>query len=157
MTAIVTPSVNAPVEHERLPWVPWMEGLRAKVLRCNLATNEYTLLIDFEPGVELPRHKHMGGVHAFTLSGRWHYLEYDWIAEAGSYAFEPAMSVHTLKVLDDNTENTLVLFTIQGGLVLLDDNDAVWWYEDAEGMLKLYRDGCEIHGLEFPEDAILWD
>ena len=37
----------------------------------------------------LSRHRHAGAVHAFTLRGRWHYLEYDWWAEQGSYAFEP--------------------------------------------------------------------
>src|SRR4051812_28545594 len=36
-----------------------------------------------------PRHRHTGPVHALTLRGKWHYLEHDWIATAGDYAFEP--------------------------------------------------------------------
>lgn len=157
MTAVAAPPVSKTVDHDDIPWVPWMEGLRAKLLRCNLSVNEYTLLIEFAPGVQLPRHKHMGPVHAITFEGRWRYLEYDWEAGPGSYVFEPAMSDHTLKVNDDNDGNTTVLFTIQGGLVLLGENDELQWFEDAEGMLHLYKTGCEIHGLEFPQDAILWE
>ena len=30
-------------------------------------------------------HRHTGPVDAFTLTGRWHYLEYDFFSVAGSY------------------------------------------------------------------------
>jgi outer membrane protease len=32
------------------------------------------------------------------LKGKWKYLEHDWVAEAGSYVFEPPGEIHTLVV-----------------------------------------------------------
>lgn len=144
-----------PLDHERLPWATWMEGLQAKVLRASITTNEYTLLVRFAPGVTLPRHRHFGPVHAWTIQGRWHYLEYDWVAEAGTYVHEDALSTHTLEVFEDNEDDTVVLFVIHGGLVLIDDDGKPWWYEDAETALELYRAGVEAAGETFPEDLIL--
>jgi hypothetical protein len=144
-----------PLDHDDLPWAVWMEGLEAKVLRASIQTNEYTLLVRFQPGVELPRHRHFGPVHAWTIQGRWHYLEYDWIASEGTYVHEDALSTHTLKVLDDNEGVTIVLFVIHGGLVLLNDENQPWWYEDAETALTLYRAGVEAAGQELDESRIL--
>lgn len=144
-----------PVVLDDLPWAPWMDGLEAKVVRASIPTNEYTLLVRFSPGVQLPRHRHFGAVHAYTLQGRWHYLEYDWVAEAGTYVREEALGTHTFKVFDDNTEDTVVLFVMSGGLVLLDDDGAPWWYEDAETALDLYRSALEGMDEPFPADRIL--
>lgn len=143
------------VEMDDIPYVQWMEGLEAKLLRCSVPNNEYTLMVKFGPGVQLPRHKHMGPVHAITLQGRWRYLEYDWEATAGSYVFEPAMSDHTLKVNDDNDEDTVVIFTIRGGLVLLGENDELFWWEDVEGMMKLYQTGLDNLGLDWPDQIVM--
>lgn len=146
-TTVVTP--------DDLPWAEWMEGLHVKILRCNPDTNEYTMMVRFAPGVELPRHRHLGPVHGYTVQGRWKYLEYDWEAVAGSYVFEPASSTHTLKVFDDNAEDTITIFTMQGGIVLLDDEGQVWMYEDAESALERYREALEQQGIAFPEGRVL--
>lgn len=158
MSATATaPTSSKTVDLDRIPWALWMEGLEAKILRCSLGTNRYTLMTKFAPGVELPRHRHMGEVHAVTLSGRWHYREYDWVAGPGSYVFEPALSTHTLHVFEDNDEDTVVIFTIEGGLVLLGENDELQWFEDAEGMLNLYRAALDNAGVPFPEDEIVFE
>lgn len=155
MAVTTTPQVSRHVDPDALPWATWMEGLEVKILRCNIETNEYTLLVRFAPGVELPRHRHFGAVHAWTISGRWRYLEYDWVAGPGDYVHEPAGSVHTLKVLDDNEGETVVVFMMQGGLVLLGPNDEVWMYEDAESALERYRIALEQQGERFPAELIL--
>ena len=67
----------------------------------------------------LSRHRHAGAVHAFTLRGRWHYLEYDWWAEEGSYAFEPPGDIHTLEVPEDVTEMA-TLFHVSGAYIYVD-------------------------------------
>lgn len=153
------PSVHddeaGPVNPDELPWATWMEGVEAKILRADKAANQYTLLVRFAPGTQLPRHRHFGPVHAWTMQGRWHYLEYDWVAEAGSYVYEESLGTHTFKVFDDNTEDTLVLFVMQGGLVLINDEGMPWWHEDAETALGLYRTALDNQGDEFPEDLIL--
>lgn len=155
MATATAPPDTRVVLPDDLPWATWMEGLQVKILRCDLDNNEYTLLVRFAPGIELPRHRHFGQVHAHTIQGRWHYLEYDWVAEAGSYVHEPASSVHTLKVFDDNTEETVVLFIMQGGLVLLGPNDEVWMYEDAESAMERYLLALEQEGKSLPDGLVL--
>lgn len=144
-----------PLDPDALPWATWMEGVQVKILRASVTANQYTMLVRFAPGVQLPRHRHLGPVHAWTMSGRWHYLEYDWVATAGSYVFEESLGTHTFATFADNTEDTLVLFVLQGGMVLLNEHDLPWWHEDAETALHLYRQALEQQGDVFPEDLIL--
>lgn len=90
-------------------------GVHFKPLRLDLELGEWVVLATFAPGVELPLHYHTGAVDALTLTGSWHYVEYPKQAQtAGSYLYEPGASVHTLKVPDDNTEDTTVLFRVTG-------------------------------------------
>ena len=32
------------------------------------------------------------------IKGRWHYLEHDWVAEEGTFVYEPPGEIHTLMV-----------------------------------------------------------
>lgn len=90
-------------------------GVHFKPLRLDLELGEWVVLATFAPGVELPLHYHTGAVDAWTISGRWIYVEYpDQPQTSGCYLYEPGASVHTLKVPDDNTEDTVVLFRVSG-------------------------------------------
>ncbi len=63
----------------------------------------WVLRARFKPGVTLPKHFHTGTVHFYTLSGRWHYLEYpDQPQTAGSYLYEPGGSIHTFHCPEDS-------------------------------------------------------
>lgn len=75
------------------------------------------------PGTRTCKHLHKGTVTAYTLTGRWRYLEYDWVATAGSYVHEPAGSVHTLVV--DGDEPTVVLFHVTGEIINYDQDGSV--------------------------------
>ena len=61
----------------------------------------------FAPGVLVQKHRHTGQVYGYTLSGAWKYAEYDYVNRAGSFLYEPAGSVHTLTVLDDNIASSV--------------------------------------------------
>ncbi len=90
-------------------------GVHFKPLRLDLELGEWVVLATFAPGVELPLHYHTGAVDAWTISGSWHYVEYpDQPQTAGCYLYEPGASVHTFKVPDENTEDTVVLFRVMG-------------------------------------------
>ncbi|WP_183092369.1 2,4'-dihydroxyacetophenone dioxygenase family protein [Nocardioides stalactiti] len=90
-------------------------GVHFKPLRLDLELGEWVVLATFAPGVELPLHYHTGAVDAYTLSGSWHYVEYPkQVQTAGSYLYEPGASVHTFKVPEDNTEDTVVWFRVCG-------------------------------------------
>lgn len=133
------------------PWACFIDGIEVKVLRANLIQNSYTLLSRFAPGVRLPRHKHFGDVHAYTISGRWHYLEYDWWATPGGYVYEPAGAIHTLDVPEDATEPALILFVVNNGMALINDEGEIWMLEDAAAMVERYVQVLEANGQPVPK------
>ncbi|MFC4910838.1 2,4'-dihydroxyacetophenone dioxygenase family protein [Actinomadura gamaensis] len=96
------------VHDDDLPWVQ-AGPVGLKVLRASSDT--WVVRNRFPAGFQLPKHKHTGGVHAHTFSGRWRYAEYGIDYVAGTFIYEPPGSVHTLMVLEDDTE---ILFVIQG-------------------------------------------
>src|ERR1035438_7634565 len=61
-------------------WIPQGEGVWFKPLLLNVGEGYYVNLLRVKRAGVLSRHRHCGPVHAFTLRGRWHYLEHDWIA-----------------------------------------------------------------------------
>ena len=109
----------------------------------------------FRPGVQLQIHRHTGPVDGFTLSGRWHYLEYDFYSTAGSYIYEPANSVHTLNVPEDNKGDTDVLFVIEGALLNLDPDGKVESYTDGPSILEAYYALLEAAGEPRPNGLIV--
>jgi hypothetical protein len=91
-----------------------------KLLRCSVEENSFTNIIRYPAGVTLATHLHTGPVEVYTFEGKWRYLEYDWVATAGSYAHEPAGTVHTLRI----EEETLALFIVNGGFVYFEPDTA---------------------------------
>ena len=74
----------------------------------------------------------------------------DFVNRAGSFLYEPAGSVHTLIVPDDNTEPTDVFFAIWGANLNLDADGNVESVTDAKSMLDGYYALCEMQGLPRP-------
>lgn len=140
-----------------VPWV-WMGGPESKVemklLKCGREDGVCSFLNRFHPGFLAPRHLHLGEVHAYTLQGSWHYLEYDWVSGAGDYVYEPPQTTHTLKVPDDGIEPTIVFFTVAKGMDLYDGDGNVFMTQDAAGMEAIYRAGVEALGVEFPKSIL---
>lgn len=114
-------------------------GVDFQPLFIDAANGVWCIRASFAPGIRIPTHLHTGPTHAFTLSGRWHYREHpDQPQTAGSYLFEPASSqTHQFETPADNTENTVVLFVVQGANVNFDD----------EGRFHSVMDAGFIHGL----------
>ena len=152
-TTAQSPLVNH-VGDDELPWADTGIGIELKVLRVSVDTGVWVVRNRFQPGVQIPRHRHTGPVEGFTLTGRWHYLEYDFWSTAGSYIFEPAYSVHTLDVPADNTEATDILFVIEGVLLNLDDNDAVESVADGPNTLAAYYALLEAQGIAKPDGVL---
>lgn len=120
-------------------------GLNLMLLQADIEGGMFAVRIKFQPGLQLPPHKHTGIVHAYTLAGSWRYLEYATSPAntAGSYLYEPPGSTHTLKVDDDNIGETDVVFIIYGAMLVLDEAgnvasvlDAQSHYEDWQAALK---------------------
>ncbi len=135
---------------EDAPFVDLGNGVELQVLKIDIEAGLWVIRNRFQPGLVVERHKHTGCVHAFTLSGSWKYLEYPEVNRAGSYLFEPAGSIHTLIVPEDNAEVTDVWFAIQGANLNLDENDQIQMVIDAALIRDVYLGACEAAGLPRP-------
>ena len=137
-----------------LPFVALGDGSHIQVLQIDIDAGLWVLRTKFEPGVTIPRHKHTGAVFAVTLAGSWKYLEYPEVNTAGSYLYEPAGSVHTLTVPEDQEGMTDVWFAIYGANLNLDENDNVEMVIDAGFILEFYRAACAEQGCPDPKIII---
>jgi len=134
-----------------LPWVEIGDGSLLKVLQIKEREGLWVIRNRFAPGTLVQTHKHTGPVFAFTTSGAWKYRESPFVNTAGSYLYEPAGSVHTLVVPDDNTEPTDVWFAIHGANLNLDADGNVESVYDAGFILAAYFGLCEAQGLPRPD------
>ena len=133
-----------------LPFVALGDGTHLQLLQVDVEAGLWVIRTKFEPGVTVPTHKHTGEVFAFTLSGSWKYLEYPEVNRAGSYLYEPAGSVHTLTVPDDQTDMTDVWFAIYGANLNLDAAGNVEMVIDAGLVRDTYFALCEAEGHPRP-------
>ena len=151
--SIIESAPNAILRHEEdLPFVDLGDGSLLQVLQVDLAQGIWIIRNRFTPGYVVQTHRHTGSVYAFTTAGAWHYRESpDDVNLPGSDLFEPAGSVHTLHVLDDNEGLTDVWFTINGANLNLDANGQVEYVIDAATVLGFYRAACaDQHGISDP-------
>ena len=126
------------------------KGSELQVLQIDVEKGLWVIRNRFQPGTQVQRHKHTGEVFAFTTAGSWRYLEYPEVNTAGSYLYEPAGSVHTLYVPEENTEVTDVWFAITGANLNLDDDGNVESILDAAMVRDGYFALCEAAGLPRP-------
>lgn len=119
-------------------WVPQAEGVAFRPLNFNLSGGGFVNLLRVRRSGVISRHRHGGAVHAFTLRGKWHYLEHDWIAQTGSYAFEPPGETHTL-VVPEGVDEMITLFHVIGNYIYVDPDGQALGYEDAYTKLEAAR------------------
>ena len=143
-------SIVRHVPDEALPWVDAGDGVELKVLRVDEPAGRWVVRNRFQPGVTVQRHLHTGPVHGFTIAGRWTYPEYGEYYTAGSFIMEPAGSIHTLVVPEDNDEITDVIFDMEGANLNLDENDEVESVFNGPNTLAAYLALCEAQGFDAP-------
>lgn len=120
-----------------LPFVDLGDGSALQLLHVDLNAGLWIVRVRFDPGCIIDTHYHTGSVYAVTLQGHWYYEEYpDAVNGPGSYLFEPAGSVHTLRVSDDGAE---VWFAVHGANVNVDKSGNVLSIVDASTVLQAYR------------------
>lgn len=135
---------------DELPFVDLGDGSELQLLQCDVETGLWVIRTRFQPGYQVPTHKHTGEVFAVTLAGSWKYREYPEVNTQGSYLFEPAGSVHTLIVPDDIAEPTDVWFAIRGANLNLDEEGNVVTVVDAAFIRDVYLGFCEAQGFGRP-------
>ncbi len=130
-----------------LPFVDVGDGSMLKVIQVKEAEGLWIVENVFKAGYEVQRHKHTGPVYAYTTSGAWRYKEYSYVNRAGSFLYEPAGSIHTLQVLEDDTH---VWFQIYGANLNLDEDGNVESVYDGGSTLANYLALCEAHNIPRP-------
>ena len=104
----------------------------------------------------MQRHYHTGPVYALTLAGSWGYEEYpEYLNRPGSYLYEPAHSVHTLVVPEDNDGETDVWFAIHGANVNVDDDGQVTGVTDAQSILQAWNGLCAMNGVDGSKTVVV--
>ena len=127
-------------------WVPQTDTVSFRPLLLNVSHGYYVNLLRVRGGGVLSRHRHPGPVHGFVLKGSWRYLEHDWVAEEGSYVFEPPGETHTL-VVDPGVPEMVTLFNVSGALLYCDENGDVTRAEDVFDKLAMAKAHYERVGL----------
>ena len=127
-------------------WVPQAEGVWFRPLFLNTLQGQWCNLLRVRRAGILSRHLHPQPVHGYVIKGSWRYLEHDWVAETGSYVFEPPGEVHTLLVPEDCPE-MITFFNITGCMLYLDDHNQHIGYEDVFTKIDMCRAHYEKVGL----------
>lgn len=142
---LVVPQVLGLDCDERL-WVPQAPDVTFRPLLLSVSQGYFVNILRVRKTGILSRHRHAGPVHATTLKGRWHYLEHDWWAEEGSYAFEPPGDIHTLEV-PDGVQEMVTLFHVTGAYIYVDPDGNPVGVEDVFTKLEAAREHYAAVGL----------
>mgnify|MGYP001234261997 FL=1 len=124
-------------------WVPLAPGRWSRPLCLNVSNGYWVHLTKVVGGGMLSRHRHPAPVHGFVIKGKWRYLERDWIAEAGSYLYEPPGDIHTL-VVEPDCEEMITLFHNSGALIYCDEDGNTTGTTDVFDRV----DACRKHFIE---------
>jgi 2,4'-dihydroxyacetophenone dioxygenase len=139
---LVSPAVP---DDERI-WVPQAEGLHFRPLLLHTVQGYWCNLLRVRRTGVVSRHRHPQPVTGYVIKGRWHYLEHDWVAEAGAFLFEPPGETHTL-VVPEGVDEMITLFTVNAAMIYVDPWGETTGYEDVFTKIELCRSHYEEVGL----------
>jgi quercetin dioxygenase-like cupin family protein len=127
-------------------WVPQAPNVWFRPLCLSVSQGYWVNLLKVTRSGVLSRHRHTNPVHGYVLKGRWHYLEHDWVAEAGAYVYEPPGETHTLVVPDD-VEEMVTLFQVNGIMLYVDPDGHALGFEDVFSKIAMCRRHYAACGL----------
>ncbi len=121
-------------------YVPLSETVGTRPVWISVAQNSWCdVLRSTGPGL-VNRHYHPHEVFAYTISGKWGYLEHDWVATAGSFVYETPGEAHTL-VAYESDEPMKVHFKVKGPLIWLDEEGEAVDFFDVHNYIEI----CKAH------------
>lgn len=127
-------------------WVPQTATVSFKPCLFSASNGYFVNILRVRQNGILSRHRHSGAVHALVLRGRWHYLEHDWVAEEGSYIYEPPGETHTL-IVPDGVEEMMTWFHHTGGYTYVDPQGVPFGYEDVFTKIEAAKRHYKAIGL----------
>ncbi len=138
-------ALRAMPDDERV-WVPQARDVWFRPLLLNTVSGGWCNLLRVRKSGVLSRHRHPMIVVGYVIRGKWRYLEHDWIADEGSFVYEPPGEIHTLVVPDDCAE-MITFFNIAGAMIYLDDDGRQIGYEDVFSKIEMCRAHYAACGL----------
>lgn len=136
---------NAPTDDFRL-YVPFNETVFSRPLWISPQQNRWCDILMARSAGLVNRHYHPHEVFAYTISGKWGYLEHDWTATAGDFIYEAPGEGHTL-VAYEHEDPMKVFFVVKGPLIWLDENGEANGFFDVHNYIKMCREHYEKIGL----------
>src|ERR1043165_5116244 len=127
-----------------MPWIPLGPGESFKPLRFMKNDRGRVLLLRLDPGTSAARHRHLGDVDAFNVSGSRE-LDTGEIVGPGGYVYEPAGNVDSWMAVGD--EPVIVHIATFGPMESLGDDDQVLRRDTASSLHEIYLRYCEEHNL----------
>jgi len=125
---------------------PISETVSAIPLWISLDRNMWSNILVARSAGLVNRHYHPHPVFAYTISGKWGYLEHDWTAQKGDFVYEPPGSSHTL-VCYEADEPMRTLFILTGPLIWLDEDGRTIGHYDVHDFVSDARAHYEANGL----------
>ena len=117
-----------------MDWIPLGPGESFKPLAflpgCRV------LLLRVEPGTLIPRHQHLGAVHAFNVSG-WRRLDTGEMVGPGKFVYEPPGNVDWWEAVGD--EPAIVHIASFGAMEYLDDDGNVIRRDDESSLERAFE------------------
>lgn len=145
-TGIVAELAVAAIPDDERVWVPQAPEVWFRPLLLNTVNGGWCNLLRVRRSGVLSRHRHPMLVVGYVIKGRWSYLEHPWVADEGSFVYEPPGETHTLVVPDDCAE-MITFFNIAGAMIYLDESGRQTGYEDVFSKIEMCRAHYAATGL----------
>ncbi|MFV5360000.1 2,4'-dihydroxyacetophenone dioxygenase family protein [Acinetobacter oleivorans] len=136
---------DAATEDERL-YVPFTDTVSSRPLWISPSQNKWCDILMAKSAGLVNRHYHPHEVFAYTISGKWGYLEHDWTATKGDFVYETPGEGHTL-VAFDHPEPMRAFFIVKGPLIWLDEQGNPDGYFDVHSYIEMCKEHYEKVGL----------
>jgi 2,4'-dihydroxyacetophenone dioxygenase len=127
------------------PWVPFGDNAAIRHLAFDVRRNAFSNILWIKSSGVVGTHNHRGTVVMLCLEGSARYLEYDWVAEPGSFIYETPGLSHTL--VTDHPDGVKLFGWLEGPIDFFDEQGNfietldVWWY------INHYESYCKEHGI----------
>lgn len=128
-------------------FVPLSDTVFTRPLWISPSQNRWCDVLMAKKAGLVMRHYHPHQVFAYTISGKWGYLEHNWVATAGDFVYEAPGEGHTL-IAYETGEPTRITFNVTGPLIWLDENGESTGHFDVYDYLRNAREHYEKVGLD---------
>lgn len=130
--------MSAAADADERYFVPFTDTVSSRPLWISPDQNKWCDILMATSAGLVNRHYHPHSVFAYTISGKWGYLEHDWTATAGDFIYESPGEGHTL-VAYEHPDPMKVFFQVTGPLIWLDETGEPDGFFDVHSYIEMCR------------------